>query len=231
LPNPNLQPILSKNVELNFRQSFGENFGIELGIYHTWISNLITTASDAATLNLYDGKFLGYPVSFIEININQGKQKNYGGTIQADWRKKFEKGKINLYAALSYVDGIIEDNINGQTKEIEAAMLTNFQFKTGVDIEWKKLFFSPRLIWVGTQKLGVLQKDTDRMQTVAGYSLLNVAFGYKVYKESAFILTLNNALDQRYRSASVNTDLESPYYLKGIPQQPLRIQVGLQIHL
>jgi outer membrane receptor protein involved in Fe transport len=52
---------------------------------------------------------------------------------------------------------------------------------------------------------------------------------YAFYKNSGIYIQAENALNQRYRAVFEDTDLNNPYYLKGTPQQPLRIQVGLQM--
>jgi outer membrane cobalamin receptor len=231
LPNPNLQPIYSKNLEFGFRQLFGNNLALNLNIYHTWLSNLYDELSDKENENLYNGKFLGYDVGRIVLRINQGNQRNYGGTLQLDYRKEMNKNLlIEAYAALSYIDGVVETQIDNKTEEITAGMITPMQFKMGFDIRYKKFTVSLRGNQVGTQILQKTMANNPRQrQEVEGYFLLNGAIRYNVYKESWLFINIFNALDQRYRNISLNIDKNSPYYFAGMPQQPIRISTGIQI--
>jgi outer membrane receptor protein involved in Fe transport len=52
---------------------------------------------------------------------------------------------------------------------------------------------------------------------------------YAFYKNSAVYVQAENALNQRYRAVFEDIDFNNPYFLKGMPQQPLRIQLGLQM--
>lgn len=231
LPNANLQPIFSRNLEFGFRQLFGNNLALNLNIYHTWLSNLYANVSDKDADNLYNGKFLGYDIGFIEVRINQGKQRNYGGTLQLDYRNEINKNLfIEAYAALSYVDGVVETKIDNKIEEITAGMITPIQFKVGVDIRYKKFTVSLRGNQVSNQILQATEaKNPRQRQEVAGYFLLNGAIRYNVYKESWLFINVFNALDQRYRNISLNINKDSPYYFAGMPQQPMRISAGIQV--
>jgi outer membrane cobalamin receptor len=229
LPNPELKPMLSKALEMNFRQNITEDLSVEVGLYHNWLSNLVLNAEDSSTINYYKGHYLGYPVDYIEVSVNQGRQRNYGGSFQLDWRKRFEKGKIDAYLNVSYINGEIEEVIENKVQTAEAPLLTNFMFKTGFDFTWSKFSFSPRLIWVGEQKLSALQENSLKRQYLDGYQLLNLNLRYAFYKNSAVYVQAENALNQRYRAVFEDIDFNNPYFLKGMPQQPLRIQLGLQM--
>ena len=52
--------------------------------------------------------FNGIPVDYIEVFVNEGREKNYGGSIQLNWKNSFGRIHINSYASLSYVNGKVE---------------------------------------------------------------------------------------------------------------------------
>lgn len=233
LPNPNLQPNYAKNLEFGARQLVGKYLSLNLNVYHTWLDNLYLKTSDAETLNLYNGKFLGYPVNFVEVTVNQGRQRNLGGTLQADFKYEFGKEtSIEAYCAISYVRGRTEQKIENNFEFLQAGMLTPWQVKIGIDARYKRFSISPRFILVGKQYLTYALKDNPReRQSLAGYQILNIATRFAFYKENVFFVNLQNALNVKYFTPSMDINLENPYYLRGAPQQPIRISLGLQLKM
>ncbi|TAE13562.1 MAG: hypothetical protein EAZ95_11005 [Bacteroidetes bacterium] len=232
LPNPTLKPIYARNAELGLRQLVGKNLSINFNVYHTWLDNLYRRVSDSETLNLYNGKFLTspYPINFIEITINQGRQRNYGGTLQLDFRQEWSKEvRLEAYFAVSYLQGKTEVTNNNESKFVQAGMITPWQLKTGVDMYFKRFTASPRLVWVGKQYLSYFWKDSpDSRQSLAGFALLNVALRFNIYKQNFIFINIQNALNNRYVGAGTSTNLDDAYFLQGVPQQPIRLSGGAQ---
>lgn len=232
LPNPDLKPIRSQNLEAGLRYFVNKELSIKLHGYYIWLSDLINNKSDNGNTNIYNNTFLGWPVDFIEVPVNEGSQINYGGTIQLDYRKSFKNIELNSYLALSYIDG--EVDIQGDGNKVEIGMISPLQLKTGIDFTWKgKLSCSPRLVWVSTQRLNSFtQENPEKRQTLAGYALLNISFRYQFHTTSAAFVNVYNALNQRYRASNFFADqVNTTHVFFGAPQLPLRVQGGIQITL
>ncbi|HAS43850.1 MAG TPA: hypothetical protein DCS93_25435 [Microscillaceae bacterium] len=230
LPNPDLKPIRSQNLEAGVRYFISEAFSINLHGYYLWLSDLINNKPDNG--NIYNNTFLGWPVDFIEVPVNEGSQINYGGTLQLDYRKTFKTIQFNSYLAFSYVDGRVD--ILGNGEKVEIGLISPLQLKTGIDITWnKKLSFSPRLVWLNTQRLNSFaQENPGKRQTLNGYALLNLSFRYQFLPSSAAFLNIYNALNQRYRASNFFADRDNiTHVFFGAPQLPIRIQGGLQLTL
>lgn len=232
LPNPDLKPIQSKNLETGIQYFITEGLSINLHGYYIWLSDLFHNKLDVEHNNLYNGKFLGWDVNNIEVPVNEGTQQNYGGTLQLDYRKELKNIKLNVYFIASYVGGKVDILGNGQ--QVEIGLIAPWHIKTGIDFTWQeKLSLSPRIIWVSTQRVNNLSlENPEKRQTMAGYTLLNIALRYQFHKASALFLNINNALNQKYRIANVTADKNQVNHsFFGAAQLPLRVQGGLQISL
>lgn len=231
LPNPDLKPIQAKNLDIGGRYFISKALSININGYYTWLSDLFNSKSDAAHTNIYNGKFLGWDVGFIEVPVNEGKQENYGGSIQLDYRKELKNSKINVYLALSYVDGKVD--VQGDGNKVEIELIAPIQLKAGIDFTYRKLSVSPRVVWVDHQRFNAFDaNDATKRQTIAGHTLLNATVRYKFYKESDVFISVYNALNQKYRIANFSGNKDNPSHaFSGAPQLPLRIQGGVMIKL
>lgn len=235
LPNPGLKPIRSHNFELNIRQYLTNNFTITADGYYTVSSGLHAFADDNQSTHLYNNSFGGVPVDYVEVFINQGQQKNYGGSLQFNLKHSIDHVYLNTYLSVSYVNGIIHDpKTENKLGHYNTALpfISPWMFRIGTDMQAGKFTFSPRLLLMGRQNLpGV--RDTlasvIRLQTISGYALLNLSARYAFSKQFSAFINVSNALNQRYRSVGYGMDLtkKDTELFYGQPQDPIRIMGGL----
>ena len=238
LPNPDLKPMISKNAEISFRQYIGKNLSATLTGYMTIVQNIIEPEADDS--NLYNGKFLGWNVDYIEIFGNEGTETIMGGSFQLDYKKNFGRGSIKAYSYLSYVNGtekaewIDQDGVRQSGSAELDNQMSHVMLKTGMDLQLSNFSISPRLIHMSRQHLGSFINPENPMsrQTIPGYTLVNLSVGYKIGKPTLFINVMN-ALNTKYKSVGIGMDLNNPstglFY--GNDQDPIRINGGIRVAL
>jgi len=238
LPNPGLQPIRSHNFELNIRQYITDNFTFTADGYYTLSNGLHTTADDNLSTHLYNNSFDGVPVTYVEVLINQGRQENYGGSLQLNLKHSIGDAFFNTYASLSYVTGEVDDPATvGKVGHYNAQLpfISPWMFRIGTDMQAGKFTFSPRLLIMGRQNLPGVRDTlgTDiRLQTIPGYALLTLSARYQFSKKLSVFINVTNALDQQYRSVGYNMDLskKNTELFYGQPEDPIRVMGGLNFH-
>ncbi len=231
LQNPNLRPVIMHSFEVGYKQFIGKNFSISLHPYYSILTDLIVSVPDASTLNLHKGKSYGWDVGFIEIPINQGKQTNYGTSLQLDYLKVFKKGKIHLWSSVSLLDGTIRENIDGELKNVPIYGHTPFQWRVGVAGQYGKFDVSIRVLKSGKQYIQGFANDlyTER-QSYAGFWYGTASVNYQIAKFLTGFLKMDNLFDQRYYSAVYDADFEDkdPVYMYGLPANPFRLMGGVR---
>jgi len=238
LPNPNLKPIRSHNFELNIRQYINDNFTVTADGYYTVSNGLHTTADDNASTHLYRNTFEGVPVDYVEVFINQGRQENYGGSLQLNLKHSIGNVFLNTYASVSYVGGEVDDpktENQADHYDVQLPFISPWMFRIGTDMQAGKFTFSPRLLLMGRQNLPGIRDTlgTDiRLQTIPGYALLNLSARYSFSKRFSVFINVSNALNLRYRSVSYGMDLtkKDTELLYGQPEDPIRVMGGLNFH-
>ncbi|MES1224111.1 MAG: TonB-dependent receptor, partial [Bacteroidota bacterium] len=235
LPNPGLKPIKSQNIELNFQQQISANLLFTLDGYYTRYSGLYSFADDNQSTHLYNNNFNGIPVDYIEVFVNNDRQKNYGGSLQVNWKQTFRKIHFNAFASLSYVNGVKETGLKERLekiKDVQLEFIAPLMIHLGTDLKSGKFTCSPRLILMGKQNIAGISDTTGaiiKRQTIPGYALLNISLRYNISRQFSMFTNVSNALNQRYTNVSFNMDLTKKdtelYY--GQPQDPIRIMGGL----
>lgn len=237
LANPKLGPIRSQNIELSVNHYLTNNFFISLEGYFTQLSGLFTFADDNQTTRLYNNSFLGIPVDYVEVFVNGGKQRNYGGTLQLNYKSSIGNFFFNSYLYANYINGYRYD-FSGLNNEYhtELPFISPFSVQAGIDGKIGKFQFSPRIIIMSRQNLPGISDTigtTIKLQTIPGYALLNLALRYQVVKKLSVFSNISNVLNQKYRAVSYNMDLkkENTDVLHGQPQDPIRFLVGLSLSI
>ncbi len=238
LPNPNLQSIRSHNFELNIRQYITDNFTLTADGYYTLSNGLQTTANDNGSTQLYNNTFDGAHVDFIEVSVNEGRQENYGGSLQLNLKHSIGGAFFNTYASLSYVNGEVDNAATeGKAGHYDAQLpfISPWMFRIGTDMQVGKFTFSPRLLIMGRQNLPGVRDTlgTDiRLQTIPGYALLTLSARYQFSKKLSVFINVTNALNKQYRSVGYNMDLDkrNTELFYGQPEDPIRVMGGLNFH-
>lgn len=233
LPNPGLRPITSHNTEFSIRQYLTNDFSLTLDGYYNLLTNLPENADDNKSLHLYNHSFQGAHIDSVEVTINQGKQKSYGGSLQLNYQNKIGPVKINAYAQLSYTGGTIQS----QTMHLaQLEFISPYSLHIGADLKAGKFTCSPRLILMDGQHITGFSNTTSsvwKRQTIAGYALLNVSAGYSLTKKLSFFADIHNALNRHYRNVGANMDLnvKPTAIFYGQHEDPLRIMGGIRLTL
>jgi outer membrane receptor for ferrienterochelin and colicin len=235
LPNPGVKPMTSTNMEISLRQFFGKSLSVTADVYYSIVKNIVEPEADNTTL--YNGKFLGWDVDYIEIFVNEGEERITGGSINLDFQKRFNRASLRAYSYLSLINGTEKvewtDN-NGAEVERDAEIdnqISHVMWKLGAEITVGNFSASPRMILNSRQNLGAFEdpENPDKRQTLPGYALVNVAVAYKLGKVQLFA-NITNALNTKYTGVSVGMDLKNPstglFY--GNYQDPIRINGGVR---
>jgi len=225
LPNPGLKPQKLDTLELSGRFGLASSLHLSLTAFHTKVRDLFAQAPDAGNTNLYGGTFKGYPVSFIEVFINQGEQINRGGTLRLDYAGAFlGQGRAQAYLALSHVDGSVD--VKGDGRKVELPNIAPWTLRLGGDFTWGAFNASPRLIVLNRQRiLDVEPGRPDSRKTLSGYTLLDLTLSYRFASLEVF-LRADNALDATYRNVSPQSNINAIEFV-GTPQNPRRLMGGL----
>jgi outer membrane receptor protein involved in Fe transport len=230
LPNPNLKPQLKKSVEATVSQQLGPNLSLSASAFYSRFTHLIW-ASDPA--QAYAGFYHGWPVDYIDFPVNQGRETTYGGTFQFEAMKSFAADRqFRAHAGLSVAAGRIwpEDST---ASSLPIGAMVPVQLRAGVDIDWDRWQVAPRIAIVGKQRLlKTTMSDAGLVRrTLDGYSTVDVNLRRRNLLEhlDAF-LTVENGFDRRYRSINERA-YTNPEEFVGIPQNPRRITVGVELRL
>ncbi len=233
LPNPGLKPILSHNAEINIRHYISNNLSVTLDGYYTMLSGLHVFANDNTSTHLYNNQFNGIPVDYVEVFVNQDKQKNYGGSLQLNWKHNAGNIKFNSVLSVSYVNGVIESG-DHMIKKAALDFISPVMVHIGTDIKAGRFSLAPRLIIMGEQHIAGFADTTgsvNKRQTIAGYALLNVSARYTSKKGLSFFANVTNALNQHYRSVGFNMDTnnKNTELFYGQPEEPIRLVAGFNV--
>jgi len=235
LPNPGIKPIISQSWELTVNQMLADNFSVAVDGYFTETTNLHASADDNQSTKLYHNMFNGIPVDYIEVFINQGRQVNYGGNIQFNFKRSIGRVKMNSYLSLSYVNGSVNSantESEEQTPDKELEFIAPFIIHAGIDFKIGKFSFSPRVTWMNNQHVSGTAdtiQNLIRRQTIPGYSLLNISLRYNAVKHFSVFANIYNALNQEYRTSGLGTDLndKNTPFNYGQQEDPIRIMGGV----
>lgn len=239
LPNPDLKPQTIQTFENSI--SFNtKNIRVNLNAFYSLSNGLFDYGPDTENGNRYNGQYEGWPVAFIEVAINRGKQTNYGGAIQIDYKESLGgKNRLNSYFSVSYVNGRV-NNLNslGEKVLIELPAISPFLLKAGIEAEINKFSLSLRGIYVNRQYSYVVsQNNENKRQRLQGYTLLNLQANYNFTNYFALFLQVRNLLDQRYYSVNLGASPEATLggaaaqaeFANGAPQNPIRIMGGFNV--
>jgi outer membrane receptor for ferrienterochelin and colicin len=235
LPNPGLKPTTSKTFELNLNQQVSNHFSFSLTGYYTRLHGLIAGVSDNGNTNLYNNHFLGYPVSYIEVPVNAGVQKNYGGNVLVNGVFDIGGSRFNAWGSVSFVDGtVMEYATPSKLTEVEIPLVAPWQFRAGVDGSSGAFSYSVRVLRSGRQRLTRFENPDQpySREQLAGYTLVNASVSYSFKERLSFFVRGVNLLNQRYRLLSIVEETDNGMStVYGSFQDPLRITAGLTVSL
>lgn len=196
IPNANLKPEYTKNLELSLSQTIAKLVTIDAGAYYTQLSNVITVAPST-----YNGKdSVNYGGVISKVYTSQNKQKAYiqgafgGLTVAANKQLSFN-GTIN------YTYGRIKTD----TTDIPLDHIAPLFGKAQVIYSHKKLQADFSFVFNGKKELKdylLNGEDNEQYATTNGtlaWSTLNARVGYSFCKYVHLQLACENILDANYR--------------------------------
>jgi outer membrane receptor protein involved in Fe transport len=180
----------------------------------------------------YAGTYLGWPVDYIDFPVNEGRAHVYGGTMELDFlHVPGGDARLEARAALSLVNGRVwEDQQDGTGLPLGAMVPVQARFTA--DAEWRGWTVAPRLAILGRQRLlaAIVSTEAAERRTLGGYVTLDVNVRRRLSSRFDAFVTIENALDRRYRAINVRA-YSNPEELIGAPQNPRRFTVGFDLRL
>ncbi len=239
LPNPDLKPQIIRTTEMSLNTYFSKNFRFHLSAYHSSISGLFSYVPDALNKNLYKNSYKNWQVGFIETVTNQGKQSNYGGSVRLDYVSENKAKKWNAYLSYSYVGGQVNDDENKATPTLPIPSITPHIFRAGLEFRSNRWQCSLRGIGLSKQDVFALSlSDPLKRQNLQGYFLLNLSSRYRINDHFTVFGFVKNLLNQHYHDVNLGAAPEGTLQgaaanaelAQGMPQNPIRLSFGIQIH-
>lgn len=243
LPNPDLEPQRIQTSELSIKTYFNDALSLTLTGYYSRVTGLITTSADEGRTGLYNYdpaagnyNYKGFTVDFVEIQINQGQQNIYGGTLQLDYFQNFgATGRFGANIALSYVEGSVDEDDSGNSKEL--GLITPLMLKGGIDLKVGNFYIAPRFAYFNEQRVNFTTNTntSNTRQTIDGYFLTNLQVGYSPAEDLRLFVYARNLFDARYRNPTVSADPETGVvnaigeFANGAPQNPFRLGGGIMM--
>ena len=200
LPNPDLEPQQKRTVEVNVLQTLGSNFQFSGSVFYSRFSNLIQTADADQS---YAGLYLGWPVDYIDFAVNEGHAVAYGASLGLDYLRTFgPTRRFEAHAAAALANGREweKDDIN-----VSVADRRRWRRSSSVSapISTGTAGASPRGsrswarsgCWPQPSVAGSLER-----RTLPGYATVDVNIRRNLFRTLDAFLTIENALDRRYRT-------------------------------
>lgn len=229
VPNPDLKPQRKKTYEVQVLQSVAPQVGLSVSSFYSHVSDRIQESDPDQGRS---GYFKGWPVSYMDFAVNEGRETIYGTTLGLDVAGSLASTiRANALASLSLVGG--RAHSEGTRSDIEIGAIVPVQARFGVDVRGNAWSVSPRVTLSGPQRLRAIQAPprwTSR-ERLDGYTTMDfTARKSDVIKEMDVFVTVENLFDARYRHINTRAYL-SPEELIGAPQNPRRVSVGIQIQV
>jgi iron complex outermembrane receptor protein len=215
LPETNLRAQKIRTYELSYMYLVNTNLVLSINAFYNDMIDLLKNQG-------YTGEeFHGIPVDYMQRPINKGKAKTYGGTAMLSYKMTLSKLKLNSYLAYSYVNG----DVDGEHIPFSAENT----IKGGIDIKLNSISFSPRFIYRSESKHRSIRDENGDILTSDPYLLLNFMGRYSIPKvkkmKSSIYLKISNLLNNKYYNVPIGGN-ESIF---GAPQDPIRINLGVEI--
>ncbi|MFN0048900.1 MAG: TonB-dependent receptor plug domain-containing protein [Cytophagales bacterium] len=243
LPNAQLKPQRLTTLEFTAKIRPTKNSSIGITPYYTMITDLISPVSDTNRIqSIYPTKtYAGYPIiGGIQINDNLGTQNVYGITFETDYLISFNS-RFNIlpYLSVSYTDGTIDIDGSGPLAPRDLRGVSPLSSKIGGTTNIGKFSLSINMLLFSDQRTfdaaSVKASEPTKYQTIDGYFLLNANASFRATKWLNFFVQGSNLLDQRYRNVNIGAAPESAgagssavEFANGMPQYPVRVQLGVQ---
>jgi hemoglobin/transferrin/lactoferrin receptor protein len=196
VPNPDLKPEYTYNIELTTAKTFNENITAEATGWYTLYQNAITTRPyilQGQDSMMYEGR-----MSIITANVNAMEAYLYGfsGSIKADISEAF-----SLFSSVNYTYG----RINTDSTAYPLDHIPPVFGRTGVQVKIKRFrgeLFALYNGWKRLEDYNLIGEDNIRYAHELGtpaWNTLNVRTSYGINKHTQIQVAVENILDKNYR--------------------------------
>jgi len=230
VPNPDLKPQQKRTVEVNVLQTFGADFQFSGSVFYSRFSNLIQE-SDAD--QSYAGLYRGWPVAYIDFAVNEGHAVAYGTWLRLDYVRTFGPARsFEAHAAAALANGREWEKDETTGPGVPTGAMAPVQFRFGADVDWDRWRLAPGVSVEGSQRLLATTGPSESLErrTLPGYATLHVNVRRNLFRTLDAFLTIENALDHRYRTLNPGA-YTNPEELIGAPQNPRRVTVGFSLRV
>jgi hemoglobin/transferrin/lactoferrin receptor protein len=198
VPNTNLKPEYTYNVDLGITKICNKNVKLEAVGFYTLMQNLITT--DKATFNGQNQIMYNGNLSDVYSNTNAQEAYLYGFNTSVDANMNSWFG---VRSTLSYTYGRIKTDSTPTPLDHIAPIAgkTSFDFK-GCKGKLNSSFYLLYNGWKKTKDYRLNAEDNESYATPFGmpaWMTLNIKASYQVHKNMMIQLGLENILDTHYR--------------------------------
>jgi outer membrane cobalamin receptor len=228
VPNPDLAPQRVRTFETQLQQKISSNVTLTAAGFVSLLRDLVLESDISARLS---GRYLGWPVDFIQTSVNGGRENTWGGTLGVDALHTLGlDGQLRLRADVSVADGRVYGT-DAPGGYVQSGGITPLVVHATADFDWGRWSVAPRLIVAGRQR--ALATDTAggswRRRTIDGYGTVDITVRReKLLANVDGFVTVDNALDARYRNLNLRA-FTNPEEFEGSPQNPRRIVAGIQL--
>ena len=197
VPNPDLKPETSINLEYGIQRNFGKGFKIEFVNYFSFLKNAMVRRNfefNGQSQLIFDGV-----LSQVQAEVNAGRAFIWGMSINA----ALDMGQgITLKSNLTYTDG--EDTNNGLPLRHVAPLFG----QTSLNIKQNKLKAQFLVRYSGDiafEDLAPSEQNKTHLYTTdgaLGWYTLNLNLSYALKESVSLGINLENLMDQHYRPYS-----------------------------
>ena len=196
VPNPNLKPEYTYNLEASASKNIQERLHLELVGYYTWYRDAITT--QPALFNGQDSIIYNGQRSMVTTNVNAGKAYLYGysASLKADVTKA-----LSLSSSLNYTYGRIQQSEGN----IPLDHVPPLFGRTSINLQAKRLRAEFFALYHGAKKLKDYNpsgEDNIKYATPQGmpsWYTLNLRTSYQLMSRLQLQASLENITDRYYR--------------------------------
>lgn len=196
VPNANLKPEYSNNLEFNFTKVFAQRLKIEGTLFNTWLNNLIAT--EKSTFDGSDSIFYDGVKSAVYTSVNKDRAKISGFYFSTTLLLK----NLRFMAAYNYTKGLFM-NQSGPNTPLDHIAPT--YGKVLAQYSKNKLQGEVYMLFNGWKKIKEYRlnaEDNEQYATPDGmpsWFTINIKGGYKYNEHFSVFGGIENLLDTEYR--------------------------------
>jgi iron complex outermembrane receptor protein len=191
VPNSDLEPEKSLNIEYNLIHWLNDNLLFTLSLYQIELYNMVR---DRTIYNVTD---ILEDVTFLKAKqqFNNSEALMYGGEVSFVYRKNFQNFDFDGWLNYSYIDGY--EKIDG--KKSELPFVKNSLLNLGGTISYKNFDITPSFKFVSSINSAINESDNQSKKIKEeGYFLSNLFTKYRYNDNIEFMGNIYNIFDKRY---------------------------------